>query len=234
MDAGNETDRIGQTSSPPAPGECRKTERAATGPPPKSIALLWHETTASNRPSWPDVRQLAHSPISTCCLGRIAPLAPPCRRLPCRTADIEHYDLHPLEGRALVSQPQRRRTSSGPLLSLHARGDLRRRGAASPAMALSAKKQAVIKIIKTEARKKHLSKAADHGAPARSASARAATVPRHATHSCKGLFQLKTAATAAASGRTPRGTPARRFATSSTATAPPRAALRHSYRYGWY
>jgi len=45
----NKTDRIGQTHPPPELGECRTTERHDQVHRHKCIALLWHETTASNR-----------------------------------------------------------------------------------------------------------------------------------------------------------------------------------------
>ena len=105
-------------------------------------------------------------------------------------------------------------------------------GAASPAMALSAKKRAVIKIIKAEAKKSHLSNtqiAALLKIAKRESGYRAAAQ----NHSCKGLFQLKTSfgrskwADAAWNTRRALRYIKHRYHT-------PTAALRHSNRYGWY
>jgi hypothetical protein len=63
--------------------------------------------------------------------------------------------------------------------------------AASPAMALSAKKRAVIEIIKAEATKKHLSKA-EIAALLKICKRESGYRPTARNHSCKGLFQLKT------------------------------------------
>jgi hypothetical protein len=104
--------------------------------------------------------------------------------------------------------------------------------AASPAMALSAKQKAAIKVIKTEARKKHLS-GAEITALLKICKRESGYIPTARTGSCKGLFQLKTSY-----GRKDWANPAwntrkairyikHRYGT-------PRAALRHCYRFGWY
>jgi hypothetical protein len=105
-------------------------------------------------------------------------------------------------------------------------------GAASPAMALSAKKKAVIRIIKAESRKKHLS-AAEIKALLKICKRESGYRPTARNHSCKGLFQLKTRY-----GRSKWANPAWntrkaiRYIKHRYGTC--RAALRHSYRYGWY
>ena len=105
-------------------------------------------------------------------------------------------------------------------------------GAATPAMALSAKKRHVVNIIKKVARAKH------YGPKQRTALLKIAKResgyrPTARNNSCKGLFQLMTSfgknKWAKASWNTAR---AIRYIRHRYGT--PRKALAHSYRYGWY
>ena len=105
-------------------------------------------------------------------------------------------------------------------------------GAATPAMALSAKQKAVIKIIKTAAKSKKLSNA-EISALLKICRRESTYRPTAINGTCKGLFQLKT-----------------HFARSKWANArwntlkainyikhrykTCRRALSHSYRFGWY
>lgn len=105
--------------------------------------------------------------------------------------------------------------------------------AAAPAMAQSAKqRRAVIKIIKAQARKKHLSKA-EISAMLKICRRESTFRPTARNRSCKGLFQLKTRY-----GRAKWANPAwntrkaMRYVRHRYGTW--RAALNHSYRYGWY
>jgi len=105
-------------------------------------------------------------------------------------------------------------------------------GVASPAMALTAKQKRVVKIIKTQAKKKHLSKS-QITALLKICKRESTFRPTARNGSCKGLFQLKTSF-----GRSKWANPAwntrkairyikHRYGT-------PKAALNHCYRYGWY
>ncbi|NTU70421.1 MAG: hypothetical protein HGB10_01150 [Coriobacteriia bacterium] len=104
--------------------------------------------------------------------------------------------------------------------------------AAAPAFALSKSQKSAIKIIKREAKKKHLKKA-DVRALLKICKRESNYHRLSRNRSCKGLFQLKTSF-----GRKYWTNPAwntrkairyikHRYGT-------PRAALRHCYRYGWY
>jgi SLT domain-containing protein len=64
-------------------------------------------------------------------------------------------------------------------------------GAMTPAMALSAKKRAVVKVIKKAAKSKHLNKA-EIKALLKICKRESDYNPKSLTGSCKGLFQLKT------------------------------------------
>jgi hypothetical protein len=188
---------------------------------------------ASNRPSWPDVRQLAiPKPHLLSYEGRIAPLPPPCLRPRCvknrriRTTTCTLWKESNLS-RSLTSSKHLVRLVL--VLMLTAAFGI---GAASPAMALSAKKRAVIKIIRAEAKKKHLKKA-DIAALLKICKRESGYRPGARNHSCKGLFQLKTkfgrSKWANAAWNTRK---AIRYIKHRYGTA--RAALRHSNRYGWY
>lgn len=105
-------------------------------------------------------------------------------------------------------------------------------GAASPAMALSKKQKRVVKIIKTQARKKHLSKR-QISALLKICKRESSFRPTARNRSCKGLFQLKTHY-----GRKKWANPAwntrKAIRYIKHRYGSPVAALRHSYRYGWY
>jgi hypothetical protein len=105
-------------------------------------------------------------------------------------------------------------------------------GAASPAMALNKYQRHNIRVIKIQAKKKHLKKA-QITALLKLCKRESWYVARARTGSCKGLFQLKTHY-----GRKKWANPAwntrkairyikHRYGT-------PKKALAHSYRYGWY
>ncbi len=104
--------------------------------------------------------------------------------------------------------------------------------AASPAMALSAKKRAVIKIIKSVAKQKHLS-AAETKALLKIAKMESGYRTTARNHSCKGLFQLKThfgrSKWTNAAWNTAK---AIRYIKHRYGSV--RKALRFHYRHGWY
>ena len=99
-------------------------------------------------------------------------------------------------------------------------------------MALSAKKKAVIKIIKAEAKKKNLGPV-QIAALLKIANRESGFRPTATNGPCKGLFQLATS-----HGRSKWSKPgwntrkAIRYIKHRYGT--PTAALRHCYRYGWY
>lgn len=105
--------------------------------------------------------------------------------------------------------------------------------AASPAMAQSAKKtRAVIRIIKAQAVKKHLSQA-EISAMLKICRRESSFIPTERTGSCKGLFQLQTHYSRAKWANPAWNTrKAIRYVRHRYGTW--RAALRHSYRHGWY
>jgi SLT domain-containing protein len=105
-------------------------------------------------------------------------------------------------------------------------------GAATPAMALSAKKKAVIKVIRKAAKSKHLNKA-EIKALLKICKRESGYRPGARTGSCKGLFQLKThfgrKKWANAKWNTLKAIKYIKHRYGSC-----RAALRHSNSYGWY
>lgn len=105
--------------------------------------------------------------------------------------------------------------------------------AASPAMAQSAKKRrAVIRIIKVQAVKKHLS-TSEIRAMLKLGQRESGLDPRQVTGSCKGLFQLKTRYSRAKWANPAWNTrKAIRYVRHRYGTW--RVALNHSYRHGWY
>jgi len=105
--------------------------------------------------------------------------------------------------------------------------------AASPAMAQSAKKRrAIIRIIKAQAVKKHLSRA-EIRAMIKLGKRESGLDPKQVTGRCKGLFQLMTKYSRAKWANPAWNTrKAMRYVRHRYGTW--RAALRHSYRHGWY
>ena len=105
-------------------------------------------------------------------------------------------------------------------------------GAATPAMALSAKKKAVIKVIKTAAKTRKLN-TAEIAALLKICKRESGYRPTARNHSCKGLFQLKTHF-GASKWTDPRWNTLKAIKYIKHRYHTCRAALSHSYHYGWY
>lgn len=104
--------------------------------------------------------------------------------------------------------------------------------AASPAMALSAKKKAVIKVIKAEARKKHLSKA-QITALLKICKRESGYRPHARNGRYKGVFQLGFRKMGN-KWKDPAWNTRRALKYIKARYGTPKKALRHSLRYGWY
>ena len=105
-------------------------------------------------------------------------------------------------------------------------------GMTSPAMALSAKKKKIVKIIRTVAKAKHLSKS-ETKALLKIAKMESGYRRTARNHSCKGLFQLKTnvgkAKWASAKWNTAKAIKYIKHRYGSV-----HAALKFHYAHGWY
>jgi hypothetical protein len=105
-------------------------------------------------------------------------------------------------------------------------------GAATPAMALTKRQKAAIKIIKTAAKSKKLN-SKEISALLKICKRESTYSPTEVTGSCKGLFQLKTSYPRSKWANARWNTlKAIKYIKARYGSC--RAALSHSYRYGWY
>lgn len=105
-------------------------------------------------------------------------------------------------------------------------------GAASPALAKGMSKKKVVAIIKSVAKAKHLSNS-EISALLKICKRESTFRPTARNHSCKGLFQLKTAY-GYKKWSNPAWNTRKAIRYIKHRYGSCRAALSHSYRYGWY